>query len=543
MTQAWAQHAAPLRGTEKMLPRDLVEKSLEYWAALRSEASLVPPDHYFHAWLALAAFELERENLGEELLAEFFALEHQGHIEFNKLALLHIAERHGAQFSQSLAAQVEDYLGDGRFSVDFTTRTGNNWLFLRTLVHLKLFLRFGREQDLRDFRTYFDHIVNYADGGMFFDYPPLRDAQTMRAFPLTYSFKMLALLMECLSLLQSHQLEPERRHILNDIVKQALALHLDFIAPDGETLYYGRSDNTLFGYANVLTVLARSRPTPRGDCLKTAVLEYIRNQFAKDGILTVATATSGFRDAYIFDSVYSAYFLGTALMLEKGCAPLCESPPENEHAVRQTPIGVLVRSSSVFAFISAKGCSLPNKGSDFSGYRYTGLSPLKLWRKDWGDAGLLVINRDHLGPLKTEIPLLPLGLGFGTKKLPLVFEDVHISDNGTECKMHGRATPVAMISHALGRHILRRISRQRPNMQRWLSGVPCLGLEIARCVQLNYSTGTLSLTDHLPPGRWYYVIPNSWQAKGDKIRRQKLGAGLNRLASSGGRVVLTLEGV
>jgi len=526
--------------TNNRHPSKLAEKSLEYWAVLRSEVSVVPPDHYFHTWLALTALELGRKDLGEELLAEFFALEHQGHIEFNKLALLHIVERHELLLPKVLAEQVAAYLGNGRFSVDFTTHTGNNWLFLRMLVHLKLYLCFGHERDMEDFRTYCDHVVGYADGGMFFDYPPLRSVQTMRAFPLTYSFKMLALLMECLNLLQSNQLEPKRQIILQNLVTESVPLHLDFIAPDGESLYYGRSDNTLFGYANVLAVLARLRSNSRKDRLVAAVHDYIRIHFVTGGILTKATAMSGFRDAYVFDSVYSAYFLGSTLMLEKGCTPLCECPPEAETTVRQTPIGVLVRSPSVFAFITASGCSLPMKGSDFSGYRYTGLSPLKLWRKDLGDARLLDMSRNSLGPLKIEIPLLPLGRGLGTKKLPLIFEDIHINDNGSECKMQGRATPVAMISHALWSRILRRICRNRPNLKRWLLGVPCHGLDITRCVQINYSTGTLSLMDNLPPGRWYYVIPSFWQSKGDIIRRKTLDADVNRLLSSGGRVILSL---
>ena len=523
-----------------MQAHSLHEKSLEYWAALRSEASLVPANHYFHSWLALAAFELERAELGEALLGEYFTLERRGHIEFNKLALLHIVERHGAALSETLATQVEACLVDGNFSVDFTTSTGNNWLVLRTLIHLKLALRFNRPQDLEAFRAYFDHVMGLADGGLFFDYPPLRDPQHIRAFPLTYSFKMLALFLECLGLLEGHGVDDQRQAQLRELVQQALPVHLAFIAPDGEALYYGRSDNTLFGYANLLAVLARLRPDPQVEQWRVVVRDYIRRHFVKDGILTTAVAAPGFRDAYVHDSVYCAYFIAMTLMSDKGPPPLCEVPQPLAGAMLTTPIGFLVRSSSAFAFISGRGCSLPQKGSDFSGYRYTGLTPFKFWCNNRGDAGLLAVNRGGLGALKSEIPLLPLGRGFGVKLQALMFEEVHISDNGTECKLRGHAAPLTLVAHPTGRRILRHLGRRRPGLRRWLTGVSQGEAEIVRDVYINYATCTLRITDHLPPGSWHYLIPAKATASGDKVRCKTQSPGVNRLTTTGGRVIITL---
>ena len=241
------------------LKTDVVDQNLKKWSSFMEDKSLVPCDHYFHTFFASCFLQgafLE----GEKSLEKFFSLKVVGHIEFNKYALILLYSDFQSELKKSnFIIPVTKFLRDGIFSVDETTDTGNNWLTLRMVVHLRLCYFPRQYSDFREFKKYLGISLQFFhEDGLFFDYPPLQKLNKNRgqlAFPLTYSFKILSLLMEAYEVLIENSLVTALASSLEKTIESALPAHIAHILPSGEALYYGRSDNTLFGYANVFKCL------------------------------------------------------------------------------------------------------------------------------------------------------------------------------------------------------------------------------------------------------------------------------------------------
>ncbi|WP_028575403.1 hypothetical protein [Desulfonatronovibrio hydrogenovorans] len=499
-----------------MLSRDMANNTFEYWYDRRNDQALVPGSHYFHTWMALAAFELDRMEAGNMLLSGYLNLEKTGHPEFNKHALLLICERHSSAIRADLAERVQSLALSLAFSVDFKTRTGNNWLVLRMFLHLKLYALYSRMQDLEQFRHYFFQMFDLEQGGMFCDFPPpwAEAVKENKAFPLTYSFKIQALFMECLGLLRSLDIEPELQSRLEMFLPKNLVTHLSLIAPDGEALYYGRSDNTLFGYANVLSVLSMLERHQAVESLKTRVWKYIEGKFSRNDTLIRCVPHNGFRDPYVYDSVYTAYFLARTLLSDT-LNPVMDYTQEAEKTVVTLPVGVIVKREKFFSFISSAGCSIPDKGSDFRGYRYTGLTPMKIWHDEGTEEDLLSINRARINPANPELPLLPVYNGPGFKLIPHVFSISEITVHNNGCLISGEAFPVLV----LGSRFLRRICNRIPFIRKVLQGVTIkTGLfKIVRRVAVDAVKKRVTIKDRLGAGTYCYYLSGRWRVDGSSV--------------------------
>ncbi|GBD28106.1 hypothetical protein HRbin31_00118 [bacterium HR31] len=175
----------------------------------------------------------------------------RGAAELNNLGLL-AAYRGGSR--RTLSDELERRLNGYLLRMPFTSLTGrgtNNWHAMRAVCLLQRGLALGRAADVEAARRCMQHEVLPLQGGsgLFADYPP-RGSAGDRCTPLTYHAKFCAMLAMFLSDLPDAQVQEALR-------RGVIALTY-LCAPDGETLYFGRSCNSLYGYAATLYALRRS---------------------------------------------------------------------------------------------------------------------------------------------------------------------------------------------------------------------------------------------------------------------------------------------
>jgi hypothetical protein len=275
---------------------------------------LAPSDHYATTCFAVASFRAfdctdDRRfyDAGEQALRQYLSLPEaeRGHEEFNSFALLEAAEdaRRGRYDLPVPEATIADR---STYSADLDTREGNNWLLLQALCRVKYASLFGdAENELRQVRRILRIARNWTlDDGIIADEPrwPLAPPQT----PLTYHAKSSMLYGRLADRLSDPELN--RRNELHLRAMSRLCL------PDGELLYFGRSQNTIFGYANAIDALTTGErddgPTPewRTDA-KRRVTRFLLAEFDAERLdCQPGGLPDGQRiDGYVYDAVYAAY--------------------------------------------------------------------------------------------------------------------------------------------------------------------------------------------------------------------------------------------
>ena len=452
------------------LKTDVVDQNLKKWSSFMEDKSLVPCDHYFHTFFAYAAFCRGLSSEGEKSLEKFFSLKVVGHIEFNKYALILLYSDFQSELKKTnFIIPVTKFLRDGIFSVDETTDTGNNWLTLRMVVHLRLYILFRDDRDFREFKKYLGISLQFFhEDGLFFDYPPLHKLNENRgqlAFPLTYSFKILSLLMEAYEVLIENSLVTALASSLEKTIESALPAHIAHILPSGEALYYGRSDNTLFGYANVLQVL---HAVNESYGLQRSVKKFIEANFIYEKKMSMSASSCrvGFRDNYIFDSVYGVYFLAKTLQVP--LKPRWKLP--KVPVVKKTSSGFIIRKETKTVFISGSGCCFPSKGSYFNGFRYTGLTPMALFSSKQANL-LLDFHREKLIFPFSSIYFLPT-LNIGQMAIrPQLFKQIKCIENTDEVVITGRCTYDILITDGVDRKGFYRVLRRLLQGREWWARV------------------------------------------------------------------------
>ena len=384
----------------------VIENTVHYWFKRRHSQ---PPDHYFHTHLAHACLALNLVDMAHECLSLYFSLKNKGHLEFNKLALLSIITDYPNMISSAMRDQIELEVFNNKFSVNFTTETGNNWLFLRALIHLKIFLLKKNTIELDEFSKYLEHIIAFEADGMFYDYPPQGTSlkKNEPVIPLTYSFKMLAILLEIHNILADNELLQDKNKKLFKLITKSLSVHLAIIAPDGESLYFGRSDNTLFGYANLLYILENINTFGSSSYLNEALSKFVTSNFCENDIIKKCIPYGGYRDNYIYDSVYIAYFISKSLQRHQKTKILTfDISKIKTTTFLETKIGFIFKNKGTFLFVSSHGSKPDGKPDEFFGYRYSGLTPLKvLTERDKGPK-LLSCNRININNVNTNLPFV-----------------------------------------------------------------------------------------------------------------------------------------
>jgi hypothetical protein len=302
--------------------------------------SAAPAEHYAATCASTAAFRAfhltgaERfYDVGERLLSYYLSLpeEERSHEEFNSFALLEMMEdaragRYDLPVSrQTLSTYVE-------YSASLRTREGNNWLLLQALCREKYSDLFGDEGEHERAMRLLQFSERWRlNDGIIADEPryPLSPDQT----PLTYHAKMSMILGRFARRSTDARIADEAERHLHALARLCM--------PNGEALYYGRSENTIFGYANALDAFAHPR-TDDGDVpgwraeTKERLVEYLLTRFDPERGNCQPRDFSPDEtrpDSYIYDVVYGSY----AAMLLLG---LPEMSPESRNEHRSTETGL-----------------------------------------------------------------------------------------------------------------------------------------------------------------------------------------------------------
>jgi len=507
--------------------KTLVE-TLTFWNSFSEDEEVIPDNHYYHTFFAYAAFKLGLTYPGKTSISSFLTIPDKGHSEFNKYALLLTYDEFKDELDESQVQQIEAIIFDDCYSVSKETSTGNNWLFLRTIIHLKLFLITQSRNEFEQFENFLAHILAfYDDKGLFFDFPPLRlkDDINSRAFPFTYSFKMLAILIEIFGILHNKRIKSSHFKKLQSIISRAVPIHISLIAPDGDALYFGRSDNTLFGYGNVLYVLNSINSNHEFDNEIEAVEDFIIHSFGNRQDRLTEMPYSGFRDSYIYNSVYSVFFVAKYLQQVPKLESLSSPLSDTDLSVNLNSAGVTVRSKNFFVFVSGTGCNIEKKATDFSGFRYTGLTPLKLWHTENPDLVPYLFNRQREGikDKYSNVLFVPTISFFGVSAFVGEFDEFRQVTNKDQLTLTGHAK----LNFALSNGLLRRTFNKlcsRVALIRVLWGKLtfiasfCNKLfQLTREIRIDRVTGSIRITDFSKIGKCVYTLPLDWELHSEHI--------------------------
>ncbi len=204
------------------------------------------PSHYAVSLFAGACAlsrEPDLEEPAERAVRYFLGLlpSLRGAHELNNLGLV---AAYRVQAAQGRPAGLWKRLGGYLLRMPFASlegRTTNNWHAMRAVCLLQRGLALDRPQDVKAAVRCLHHdVLPLQDGaGLFADYPP--GGGPLRCTPLTYHAKFCAMLAMFLSDL--------REEMAADALRKGILALARLCAPDGETLYFGRSCNSLYGYA------------------------------------------------------------------------------------------------------------------------------------------------------------------------------------------------------------------------------------------------------------------------------------------------------
>jgi hypothetical protein len=509
------------------LDDDLILETLVYWGKYKNVA---PQDHYFHTYFAYACLTFNLVEQAEDALVDFFSFNNKGHIEFNKYALICIYSEFKNTLKQNLLIKIENYIFSDTYSVNAHTATGNNWLFLRTLVHLKLFCLNGNRNEFNNFEFYLDFILDFEHQNMFFDYPPksLLGGYSCKASPVAYSVKMLSVILEIYQLLNSKNIISKRVKELKELIDRSVPEHMNFISPDGETLYYGRSDNTLFGYANLLYILNSLSSGDSVNNMKSACISYIKNNFILDEKIYRCMPYEGFKDQYIHDSVYIAYFLAKYIQSKNIQDSILIEYKESflpQTGVIENSVGYIIKGKNYFYFLSSTGSNIKEKGTDFYSYRYSGLTFLKYYNLRNNRSSLLSINRKNIAGISSEIPFIPK-ISYPFLEITyLYFERVALNDDNESdfFTISGYCVPAFVITNAFIVKLINKISRSRLGgrvsrlVGLWMDKF-LVNRQLERRVMVEKNLGEITIQDNYTSARKVqYVIPNDWLMEADQF--------------------------
>jgi len=363
---------------------------------------VTPDEQYAVTFFALASFILGRKKENQTFLSSAkkalnyylnLPARKRGCDEFNNLALL-IAYQQICSFdfgiSDELKSKLENYIPNMTYKAYPGSGTSNNWFAIRAACHLlkgKLFNLQSEITTAEDLVT--NHILKWQlDDGFFYDYPDKPHAEEY-ASPLTYHAKTCAMLSLC------YELNP-RPDVLEAIVNGLFALE-EFIAPDGEAFYYGRSNNAIFGYASAIFAYEKAagfitQTEERKGQQFRHYAEQLHGFFQRwqraDGHICVVTnfeeeAKVGW-DVYTHNVVYNAYTAALLALLsekqnEKKADQRVESIYKKASIYHAPNAGLLrIQNDDFFFTLSTRGQSIIKGSILFADLRYHGMNLLTL---------------------------------------------------------------------------------------------------------------------------------------------------------------------
>lgn len=263
-----------------------------------------PLDHYCYTNLATSSFrayhitsDKNYLDISHELIDRYNSIpkrEH-GHKEFNLLAL---AELYELTFGENpnLREKIKPHI----IQQDFTTSKDipRNWKALR--AHFMKIIEDRGVSPVTDPEEIVDEWLTWlGDDDLFVDYESDSHDET----PLTYHAMHTALLLE-------YGYKWNHSDALN-VALDALDGICNFILKDGEALYWGRSNNSLFGYVHLLFALELGDAISNKNYYryKKKVWNYL-NRLRTDGEFTLTPGSSKIKsagwDGYMYHTVYNS---------------------------------------------------------------------------------------------------------------------------------------------------------------------------------------------------------------------------------------------
>lgn len=356
------------------------------------DQGITPDNHYAHTFHSLALIQLYQLTnditylrSAEKALIYYFALpeKKRGHRELNNLAVLWIRSKFGNQLAEmkvNLEDRIEEYIGNMKFDSDLTENLSNNWTAIKAGCYALRYSILSLLEDRAEAKRLMHNFVLRCqlDDGLFYDWPPRAMAESC-ATPLAYHAKICMMLLEYYKCLRE-------KPVLKAAVKGLRALS-HFIAEDGETFYFGRSNNALFGYASAIYAYEEASSLLNREKQEASqfricagrLLDFITKWQSQDGHISI-TPNGEERikcgwDEYMHNTVYNAYAAALLLMLpnkntlkEKKTSI---KPEENFYAEHS---GLLViRRRNFFLCLSTHGQSIPHD-TLFSDSRYYGMN-------------------------------------------------------------------------------------------------------------------------------------------------------------------------
>lgn len=355
------------------LTRSLSETLSEGWLHDPQSGEPVQKNQYAQTCFAVAALRAgaitnddSLREAGTRALQAYLEIpDHErGHQEFNSFAITELfRDRARKKYELPL---LKNHLTDAlEYKSDLTTQQGNNWLLLRIASELEL-SALGIRSPSRFLPLWLSAARSWIQSdGTIIDSPriPISPPET----PLTYHAKMTY----TAAMIARHR-EPWESVALNG----AKALY-EASLPNGESLYFGRSENTIFGYACVLGAtselvnLGYSQPWLTDLASRTA--QYIESQFnpSEPAALPQSDSIQGEAiDDYVYDSVYAAY----AAMVLLNCTVPNRDGIKNRTNKHLDDIGISVWTGSS----SAVGIAISGQYKHTQGRpdpRYAGMIP------------------------------------------------------------------------------------------------------------------------------------------------------------------------
>ena len=425
----------------------------------------LPPDHYGTVLFAAASSLVEgKATLGaaaERAIQYYLGLPRpaRGAHELNNLGLLCVCRLwQGSHVERPLHTAIAAHLRRMPFA-SLTSHSTNNWNSMRAVCLAQRARLFRSAGDVRAARLCMHKHVLPMQGsdGLFADYPPAGRGGD-RATPLTYHAKVCAMLA---MFLQEIEDGPTA-----DALGRGVTVLARLCAPDGQALYFGRSCNSIYGYASALyattyTLGHGMAPTVDGPLVAQArarMADFVLRMRQPDGSLRpypteFDTDRLGWDD-YVDRLDYNAF---TAFLLMQ----IPSQPFHTEVAHRSTTFtarqaGLIVRErDGVFAAFSTRGQL--NAGSYmFTDARYAGMQPLLVQC----DGRTIIPPPPHDAASPTDpdwvgfMPVLSIG---GEVWAVRTYDDVRTVD-GEVLAVVGRGTPVTMRT-GLRRSILARAGR------------------------------------------------------------------------------------
>jgi hypothetical protein len=355
--------------------------------------AITPNDQYAHTFFALAGVRLasivhnyDHLTTIQPVLDYYVSLPKtkKGHREFNCMAsLLSLLtlDKNGNQDTpivQDTRVRLTSIATDTGFESGRWTLHGNNWLGVQALDYLLGAQVFGSDNHLSIANDLIDrYLLQWQlDDGMFYDMPRNTKAKQFET-PVTYHAKF------CMILLLISQFS-RRKDVLEASLKGLNALGR-LIAPNGEAFYYGRSNNSLFGYASAvyayelaIDMLQTSEPetVQRYRAWVDKLFEYIVSHQLPSGAFPITLGMSrGLSDGwddYMSHSVYNAYASAVLLM-----CPHRRVTSEEDEAAR-IPNTISLESAGFRCFMDDDFfCALHLTGQRLQP-RYAGMVPLIL---------------------------------------------------------------------------------------------------------------------------------------------------------------------